>query len=167
MIARIEPVATLASGFRWAATYSLALTEDALYVIRLGPAMGPAADASGYIANQERGHGDVDLVARAGAAIGVAAAQPALKAIEANYGGKISAGLARLAERGHAAMAEEKGSFRLTASDVTAFEPGRKGRIPTLTLKTSARPFSFRVAEAGAAEFEAFATAVRRWAGIS
>jgi hypothetical protein len=167
MTARIEPVATLASGFRWAATYSLALADDALYVVRLGPAMGPGADASGYVAHVENGPGGVDLVARAGAALGTAAAQPALRAIGARYGAKIDAGLARLAERGHAALADEKGSFRFGPSDVTAFEPGRKGRLPTLTLKTSARPFPFRVAEAGAEEFEAFAAAVRRWAGVS
>lgn len=165
MTARIEPVATLASGFRWAATYSLALDGDALYVVRVGPAMGPRADASGYVSFVE-GPGEVDLVARAGAALGVAAAQPALRTIGASYGAKIQAGLERLAERGHAALADEKGSFRFSRSDVTAFEPGRKGRVPTLTLKTSARSFPFRVAPAGAAELEAFAGAVREWAGV-
>ncbi|MEM0962444.1 MAG: hypothetical protein AAGK21_07930 [Bacteroidota bacterium] len=166
MTARIEPVATLASGFRWAATYSLLLDGDHLYVVRVGPAMGPGTDASGYIAHVES-PGEIDVQARLAGALGVAAAQPALRAIGKNYGAKIEAGFVQLAERGHDAMADEKGSFRFSRSDVTAFEAGRKGQIDTLTLVTSARTFPFRVAEAGTEDFEAFAGAVRQWAGIS
>ena len=45
MTRRIEPVETYASLFRWAATYSLLLTDDVLHVVRLGPAMGGVGGA--------------------------------------------------------------------------------------------------------------------------
>ena len=161
MLARLEPVTTVASTFRWAATYALALTEDALYVIKLGPAMAPETYSGVpylYLAT----HRSAEEIA--GAALGVAAAQPVLQKISEKYGAEVEAGMARLAEQGPEAMAGEKGSFRLGKGDIEGLKPGRSGNVETLELKTSARPFRFHVRAEGAADFHAFMDTVRAWA---
>ncbi|MEM1116095.1 MAG: hypothetical protein AAF845_15790 [Bacteroidota bacterium] len=173
MTHRIEPVETFASMFRWAATYSLLLTDDALYVVRVGPAMGGTGGAEGYLTGvqaaldaeherDERQSTD-DTARELGAGLGVAMAAPVLQRVEASYGAQVAQGLARLAETGHEAMVSEKGSFRLGPADVTSFTAGRKGANETMDLKTSARDFQFKVLPAGADDLRAFAEAVEAW----
>lgn len=172
MIHRIEPVETYASLFRWAATYSLLLTDDALFVVRVGPAMGGQGGAEGYItATQRQLDAQPDsldasdrVIENAGEGLGLALAAPVLQKVEARYGQQVAAGLERLEATGHEAMAGEKGSFRLSRSDVQSFSPGRKGSLETMELKTSGRDFQFKVAPGGANELRAFAQAVEAWA---
>lgn len=157
MLARLEPVTTLPGLVRRANTYALALDADALYVILLGPAMAPQHYRGARYASF--GEGATGVV---GSAIGRAVAQPLIARIEERFGQRVSAGLARLAERGHEALSAEKGSYRFSREQVRAFAPGRG----TAVLKTDARRFRFHVLPSGEAEFEAFARAVRTWAGL-
>ena len=136
MTRRIEPVETYASLFRWAATYSLLLTDDVLHVVRLGPAMGGVGGAEGYLtgasrqldaeARRDRLAGNEDLGQETGAALGVALAAPVLERVEARYGAQVAAGVRQLEARGHEALSAEKGSIRFMLSEIQSFGPGKK-----------------------------------------
>ncbi|WP_412067118.1 hypothetical protein [Rubrivirga sp. IMCC43871] len=170
MTRRIEPVETYATLFRWAATYSLLLTDDTLHVVRLGPAMGAVGGAEGYLtgasrvldeeARQDRLTGNGDLVRETGNDLGVAMAAPVLERVEARYGVKVAEGVQRLASRGHHALSAEKGSFQFRLSEIQSFGPGKKGGLDTMDLKTSGRDFPFKVLPGGASDLRAFADAV-------
>ncbi|MBC14091.1 MAG: hypothetical protein CMM85_14100 [Rhodothermaceae bacterium] len=170
MTRRIEPVETYASLFRWAATYSLLLTDDVLHVVRLGPAMGGVGGAEGYLtgasrqldaeARRDRLAGNEDLSQETGAALGVALAAPVLERVEARYGAQVAAGVRQLEARGHEALSAEKGSFRFMLSEIQSFGPGKKGALDTMDLKTSGRDFQFKVAPGGGDDLRAFADAV-------
>lgn len=158
---RYDLAITLPTMFRSAGTYSLALDGDALYVIRLSGAMGPQVDADAFLAHRT----ERDVAHEAGVHLGVAMAQPVLKMMEKKFGAQIDAGLDQIETRGFAAMAEEKGSFRFDRGDIKAVEPGKKGAIETLTLKTSARAFPFRIGATTGADLRSFLDEVRQWAG--
>ncbi|GAB5537316.1 MAG: hypothetical protein Rubg2KO_35650 [Rubricoccaceae bacterium] len=172
MLHRIEPVETYASLFRWAATYSLLLTDEALFVVRVGPAMGGQGGAQGYItATQRQLDAQRDAldatdraIENAGEGLGLALAAPVLEKVEARYGKQVADGLERLHASSHEALVGEKGSFRFTRPEVQSFSPGRKGSLDTMELKTTGRDFQFKVLPGGRDELAAFARAVSEWA---
>ncbi|MGB3544365.1 hypothetical protein [Rubrivirga sp.] len=167
---RFDLAVTLPTGFRWGGTYSLVLEDDALYVIRLSgvSGKGPQVDADAFLDHNSTA-GD-----KISAHLGVAMAQPAIKMMEKKFGAKrdasvgleASLGLERLEAQGARAMADEKGSYRFERGDLKSLKAGRKGNIETLTLKTKARSFPFRLGSRTGAPLKAFLEDVRSWAGI-
>lgn len=157
---RYDLAITLPTGFRSAGTYSLVLEDDALYVLRLSGAMGPQIDADAFLDNRST-VGD-----KLSAGLGVAMAQPVLKMMEKKYGAAMDAGLERLEAQGAQAMAEEKGSYRFSKGDLKSLDAGQKGAIETLTLKTKARSFPFRIGARTGPNLRAFLEQVRSWANL-
>lgn len=141
---RLDRVATMPGAVRSARTYSLLLDGSTLYVLDVGPAMGPRANVGGiaqWLADK--------MIAR----------------IVKKTNAKVEAGIADLNTRGHEAVAQNKGSYRFSPGDVTRCEMGTNGYgLTSLKLKTGARSFAFVPPPGGEADLEAFGEAVRAWA---
>lgn len=147
---RIDRVATMPGAVRDARTYSLVLRGGTLYVIDVGPAMGPPVRARGLIG----------LVANKLADVMVAKVRTKTDA-------KVSEGVARLDARGPEAMADEKGSHTFRSDEVRSCAMGTNAwGSNTLKLKTAGQDFAFVPAPGGEADLMAFGEAIGEWAGV-
>ena len=141
---RLDRVATMPGALRSARTYSLVLDGSTLYVLDIGPAMGPKPRTSGLV----KWLSD-KMIAR----------------IKTRTDATVAAGLADLDARRPEALAEEKGSFRFSPGEVTACEMGTNGWGRTsLKLETSARSFAFVASPGEEIALSAFGDQIRAWA---
>lgn len=141
---RLDRVATMPGAVRSARTYSLILDGPTLYILDVGPAMGPKARVGGiaqWLADK--------MIAR----------------METKTAAQVDAGIARLDAHGHEAIAGDKGSVRLGRQAIEGCEMGTNGWGRTsLKLKTAGRAFAFIAPPGAEADLAAFGEAVQAWA---